>query len=327
MFRRSLLLFLIGTGMGLPWIVQDWLSAPSSAESPEVSGSWSERVREIVRGSSHKEKSPPSANRSESAERDPYPLAAKTRRLVEGFFGGAESRGIAGVGAPPAAEAHSTPQSRALVEEAAARLAPGLRKHGLSLGDPTVLRLFKEENELEIWMKPSHEPLFTLFKVQRLAVSAGRPGPKLREGDGQAPEGFYELRAGSLRPETRHHLGLDLGFPNGLDQSRGRGGSEMMIHGGSEAAGGFGLAPGAMEEVYALVDAALRKGERCVPVHLFPFRLTDQRMDEVVEERSRWTEEWVNLKEGYDFFENVRMPPAIQTETGRYAFRIAGIEN
>ena len=64
-----------------------------------------------------------------------------------------------------------------------------------------------------------------------------------------------------------------------------------------------------------------------MPVHLFPFRLTDRRMDEVVEGRSRWTEEWVNLKEGYDFFENVRLAPAVAAGSGRYAFRIAGVEN
>jgi murein L,D-transpeptidase YafK len=149
----------------------------------------------------------------------------------------------------------------------------------------------------------------------------------LREGDGQAPEGFYEIRAGGLRPETRHHLGLDLGYPNRLDQSLGRGGSDIMIHGGEGSAGGFGLSSAVMDEVYALIDAALREGESSVPVHLFPFRLTDRRMDEVVEGRSRWTDEWVNLKEGYDFFENVRLPPAIGTERGRYDFRIAGIEN
>jgi murein L,D-transpeptidase YafK len=100
-----------------------------------------------------------------------------------------------------------------------------------------------------------------------------------------------------------------------------------MIHGGEGSAGGFGLSSAVMDEVYALIDAALREGESSVPVHLFPFRLTDRRMDEVVEGRSRWTDEWVNLKEGYDFFENVRLPPAIGTERGRYDFRIAGIEN
>lgn len=314
-------------GMGLPWFVQDWFSPPSGA-APVAARSWIERVRDALPASPEREAPMPAAGGGESAERGPDPLAVKTRRLLEGFFGGAGSRDFAGGGGFRSGNGPaSTPRSRALVEEAVARLAPDLETLGLAAGNPVVLRLFKEENELEIWMKPSHDPLFTLFKVQRLAVSAGRPGPKLREGDGQAPEGFYEIRTGSLRPETRHHLGLDLGYPNAFDQALGRGGSEIMIHGGEAAAGGFGLASGAMDEVYALVDAALRGGEASVPVHLFPFRLTDQRMDEVVEGRSRWTEEWANLKEGYDFFENVRLAPAVAAASGRYAFRIAGVEN
>jgi murein L,D-transpeptidase YafK len=326
MFRRCVFLLLIGMGMGLPWFVQDWLA--NSDRDPAAARSWFEQVRDGI-GVPAGSGAPVSlAGTVETAERDPYPLASKTRRIVGGFFGGTGTGLTRGVGGLlPSTEPSSTPRSRALVDAAVARLAPELGKLGLAAGDPVVLRLFKEENELEIWMKPSHEPLFTLFKVHRLSISAGRPGPKLREGDGQAPEGFYEIRAGGLRPETRHHLGLDLGYPNRLDQSLGRGGSDIMIHGGEGSAGGFGLAPAVMDEVYALIDAALREGEPSVPVHLFPFRLTDRRMDEVVEGRSRWTEEWVNLKEGYDFFETVRLAPAIGTERGRYDFRIAGIEN
>jgi len=330
MLRRSLLLLLTGMGMGLPWFVQDWYSPPSGAApaGARSSRSWIERVRDALPALPGKEAPAPSGGAGNSAERGPDPLAVKTRRLLEGFFGGAGSGDFSGDGGFRSGNGlASTPRSRALAEEAVARLAPDLKTLGLAAGDAVVLRLFKEESELEIWMKPSHEPLFTLFKVQRLSIAAGRPGPKLREGDGQAPEGFYEIRAGSLRPETRHHLGLDLGYPNAFDQALGRGGSEILIHGGGAAAGGFGLASGAMEEVYALVDAALRGGEASVPVHLFPFRLTDRRMDEVVEGRSRWTEEWANLKEGYDFFENVRLPPAVAAGSGRYAFRIAGIEN
>ncbi len=326
MFRRCLLLLLIGMGMGLPWFVQDWLA--TSDQAPGAVRSWFGQCRDWMGVPGGASEPAPLDGLGETAERDPYPLASKTRRLVEGFFGGTGSVVPGGGGGfLSSAEPSSTPRSRALVDAALARMTRDLGALGLAAGDPVVLRLFKEENELEIWMKPSQEPLFTLFKVHRFSVSAGRAGPKLREGDGQAPEGFYEIRAAGLRPETRHHLGLDLGYPNRLDQSLGRGGSDIMIHGGEGSAGGFGLAPAVMDEVYALIDAALHEGEPSVPVHLFPFRLTDRRMDEVVEGRSRWTEEWVNLKEGYDFFENVRLPPAIATERGRYDFRIAGIEN
>lgn len=318
--RRSLSLFLVGIGIGSPWLVRDWLAARSDASRPpSLWSEWSGRIQERWRNSDESvaEETVP-LETEETAERQPYPLASQTRRIVEGFFGG----GGTPSGPRPSAGPPSTPRSRAIVEAALARMEPELGKQGLSGGDPVVLRLFKEEGELEVWMKPSSDPHYTLFKVHRIASSAGRPGPKLREGDGQAPEGFYEVSAEGLRPGTRHYLGLDFGYPNSLDRHLGRTGGEMMIHAGSTAAGAYALSPEGMEEVYALADAALRSGTGTVGVHLFPFRLTDKRMDQVVEERSRWSEEWVNLKEGYDFFENVRQPPVLGIEAGRYVFRM-----
>jgi murein L,D-transpeptidase YafK len=301
--RRILFLFLVGIGVGSPWLVRDWLE---------------------VRSGERRSRTASREARVATADREFPAFAQRTRRLFEGLFVGDSSGAGLGSLLSGRDEPAATPRSMAIVEEATARLAPSLAAAGLRAGDPVVLRLFKEERELEIWMKPAQESLYVLFKIHRLSAVAGGPGPKLREGDGQAPEGFYAVSRRGLRPETRHHLGLDFGFPNDLDQAKGRGGSEVWIHGGgSAAAGGYALAPAAMDEVYALVDAALRKGTASVPTHLFPFRLTDRRMDEVVKERSRWTDHWVQLKEGFDFFDNVRLPPAIDLAEGRPRFEIA----
>lgn len=319
--RRSLSLFFVGIGLGSPWLVRDWMAARSDApRPPSLWSDWSGRIQERFRRPDDDLSGEEEV--TETAERQPYPLASQTRRIVEGFFGATGTP----PGERPGSGPPSTPRSRAIVEAAASRLEPELGKLGLKCGDPVVLRLFKEEGELEVWMKPSSAPHYTLFKVHRVAASAGRPGPKLREGDGQAPEGFYGVSAEGLRPGTRHYLGLDFGYPNSLDRQLGRTGGEMMIHAGSTAAGAYSLSPEGMEEVYALADAALRAGAGTVGVHLFPFRLTDKRMDQVVEERSRWADEWINLKEGYDFFENVRLPPVLGIEAGRYAFHMEGSE-
>lgn len=321
-FRRSLFLFLVGIGIGSPWLVRDWMASRTDApRSPSLWSEWSGRLQERFRSSAAGQpgEEASAAESEEAAERHPYPLASQTRRIVEGFFGGG---GGAPPGPRPEAGPSSTPRTRAIVEATAVRLEPELSKQGLKCGDPVVLRLFKEEQELEVWMKPASEPLYLLFKVHRIAASAGRPGPKLREGDGQAPEGFYEVTAGQLRPHTKHHLGLDLGYPNARDRQLGRSGEGMMIHAGDSAAGAYALSPEGMEEIYTLADAALRAGHRKVPVHIFPFRLTDKRMDQVVEGQGRWMEEWIQLKEGYDFFENVRRPPVLGCEGGHYVFQL-----
>lgn len=341
-FRRSLSLFLIGIGIGSPWLVRDWLASRSHAKgagTAEVAEpSWTERLREKF-GRFESEDESPEAKLSETeaepdpapavAEREAYPLASTTKRIMEGFLGG---RGGLDSGSlkdwfPSGSEPPATDRSRAIVEASLAHLAPELAPLGLKPGDPVFLRAFKEESELEIWMKPAEDPHYVLFKVHRLAASAGQVGPKLREGDGQAPEGFYSARATSLRPETRHYLGIDLGYPNEYDRALGRNGSDLLIHAGDGAGGAYALSPEAMNEVYALADAAFRGGQQEVAIHLFPFRLTDARMDKVWARPARWTDEWVNLKEGYDFFENVRQPPLVGVEGEDYAFRIAPGEN
>jgi hypothetical protein len=321
-FRRYLSLFLIGIGIGAPWLVRDWLDGK---RSPEVAAGWMDwlgaKSREL------RPARPAKADETESREDqgDPYPLAKQTRRLVGSFFG--DGTKSVGVGWPGRADAVETPRSKALCAAAEERLGPELRRGGFSCGDAMVLRAFKEEAELEVWLKPRNEPLYALFKIYRIPVTAGRPGPKLREGDGQAPEGFYSVTAAALRPETRHHLGIDLGFPNEFDRYHGRSGSELLLHGGTSAAGSYALAPEAVEEVYALAKAAFDSGHEELPIHLFPFRLSDKRMDRVVAERSRWSEEWIGLKEGFDFFENVKLPPLVEVRNGAYDFHLAGAEN
>jgi hypothetical protein len=62
-------------------------------------------------------------------------------------------------------------------------------------------------------------------------------------------------------------------------------------------------------------------GEQIVPVHIYPFRMTDAHMAERSE--SPWKAYWTNLKEGYDLFERSKRPPIISVCGGRYIFREA----
>jgi murein L,D-transpeptidase YafK len=343
-FRRSLSLFLIGIGIGSPWLVRDWLTARShergSNPAEVAEPTWTERLREKFRrfepageeGDASLVESVPEPEPepvSTVAHREAYPLASTTKRIMEGFLGGRDGLESGGLKEwfPSATELPATERSRAIVEASLAHLTAELAPMGLKPGDPVFFRAFKEESEFEIWMKPGQDPHYVLFKVHRLAASAGQAGPKLREGDGQAPEGFYSATASSMRPETRHYLGIDLGYPNDYDREKGRTGSDLLIHAGGGAGGAYALSPETMSEVYALADAAFRGGQREVAIHLFPFRLTDARMDKVWAKPSRWTDEWMNLKEGYDFFENVRLPPRVEVEEERYGFRIASGEN
>jgi len=61
--------------------------------------------------------------------------------------------------------------------------------------------------------------------------SYGSLCPKMRQGDGQAPEGFYYVTPNRLNPVSNFHLSFNLGYPNSYDRSYNRTGSALMVHG------------------------------------------------------------------------------------------------
>lgn len=240
--------------------------------------------------------------------------------MIQGFLPGGS--GSASGSESRSAELSTNPRAEAAGERTAGKTGKELAKLGLATGDPVFVRIFKEEEELELWMQGEGNDHFTLYKVYPIRHWSGKLGPKRRDGDGQGPEGFYYVPPSQLRPETRHRLGMDLGYPNEYDRYHGRTGGGLMIHGGARSAGSYALSPDDIDEVYTLAMAALASGQPFFRVNAFPFRMTDERMDREWERQSEWIEFWTNLKEGYDFFENVNRPPAVGVEAGKYAFRI-----
>lgn len=198
--------------------------------------------------------------------------------------------------------------------EAGRCLVPALRERGLQIGDPVYLRIFKQESLLEVWMARGAE--YVLFKRYPICRWSGDLGPKQREGDGQAPEGIYALRAASLNPHSAYHLAMNLGYPNALDRALGRTGSYLMIHGRCVSIGCYAMGDEAIEEIYTLVAHALAGGVREVPVHAFPFVPNAEAMTRHA--RSEWIEGWRDLAAIYADFEQRRRVPAVQIEHQRY---------
>jgi murein L,D-transpeptidase YafK len=205
---------------------------------------------------------------------------------------------------------------------AAARVRPALERDltaaGLKFGDPVFLRAFKEELVLELFIHNPTTATFKLFRTYPIAASSGTLGPKLVEGDGQVPEGFYRVPPAAMKPDSRYHLAFNLGYPNALDRSLGRTGGLIMIHGNRVSIGCLAMTDGKIEEIYTLCAAAQGRGQGAFPVHVFPFRMTVERMGKAV--GSPWEGFWKNLKEGYDWFEKTRRPPAVSARNGCYVF-------
>ncbi|MCR9145138.1 MAG: murein L,D-transpeptidase [bacterium] len=224
---------------------------------------------------------------------------------------------------PSACSARADDSDRAQL--AAERVLPGLRvdlaERGLAVGDEIFIRIFKEERVLELWMRAADAPGFRLFREYPVVAMSGELGPKLREGDRQAPEGFYFVPPSQMNPRSRFHLSFNLGFPNVYDRAHERTGSFLMVHGSNVSIGCFAMTDEKIEEIYTLADAALSGGQKFFRVHIFPFRMTAERTRKA--RGHKWYDFWRELQPGYDAFEADRVPPDIVVRDKRYAVRIA----
>jgi murein L,D-transpeptidase YafK len=198
-----------------------------------------------------------------------------------------------------------------------AELERGFAAIGARVGDAIYLRLFKHERELELWVRRGER--YVLFRTYPICRFSGELGPKLRQGDGQAPEGFYSVGAGQLNPYSQFHLSFDLGYPNAYDRAHGRTGSLLMVHGSCVSIGCYAMGDAQIEQIYTLVAAALHGGQRRVPVHVFPFRFRQPPLPDW--RRRRWGEFWTDLQRGYEAFERTRVPPSVRVHNKRYVLQ------
>ncbi len=208
---------------------------------------------------------------------------------------------------------------------AALRVIPDLKreltaKH-LVIGDPVFLRAFKMERQLELFIRSRETGKFDLFRTYPIVSTSGVLGPKLAEGDGQVPEGFYFVPPSAMNPASQYHLSFNIGYPNLYDSAHGRTGSAIMIHGNRISIGCLAMTDEKIEEIYTLCAAAHRGGQPFFRVHLFPFRMTQGLIDAHAAFNTK--DFWSNLKEGYDHFETRQIPPEVSVVKGRYAFREA----
>ena len=159
---------------------------------------------------------------------------------------------------------------------------------------------------------------FERFRTYPICAWSGELGPKLAEGDNQAPEGFYYVNARRLNPMSTFHLSFNLGFPNQYDRLRGRTGSYLMVHGNCVSIGCYAMTDPAIEEIWTLIDAAMNGGQNYFRVHAFPFRMTEEKLN--AQKESQWYSFWSNLKQGYDLFETTGWPPNTTVHNRNYVF-------
>ena len=194
-----------------------------------------------------------------------------------------------------------------------------LQKKGMQVGSPVFVRIFKEESELEIW-KARDDGRFYHFKTYPICNWSGELGPKLTQGDKQAPEGFYTINSYLMNPNSKYYLSFNLGYPNAYDKAWGRTGDSVMVHGKCRSAGCYAMTDAMMEEIYGVTREAMKAGQETFQVQALPFRMTDAKMAEM--KKHKWYSFWKTLKEGYDHFEKYRLPPKVAMCERRYVVNV-----
>jgi murein L,D-transpeptidase YafK len=183
-----------------------------------------------------------------------------------------------------------------------------LADKGMSEQSPILIRIFKAESELEIW-KQKDDGRYYHFKTYPICSYSGGLGPKISQGDRQAPEGFYLVSLDQMNPRSKYHLSFNVGFPNAYDRAYGRTGADIMVHGDCTSAGCYAMTDAVVEEIFILAREALQAGQPAFQIQAFPFRMTAANM--TAHKDDKWYDFWKNLKEGYDYFEISRLPPKI----------------
>jgi murein L,D-transpeptidase YafK len=193
-----------------------------------------------------------------------------------------------------------------------------LEKKGMDEKSPILVRIFKQESELEVWKKVKQTGKFALFNTYDICKWSGDVGPKFREGDRQAPEGFYTIAPAQMNPNSSYHLAFNLGYPNNYDRAHGRTGSHLMVHGACSSRGCYSMDDEQIQEIYTLARLAFQGGQRSFQVQAFPFRMTPANLAE--NRKSPHYEFWRMLKEGHDHFEVTGLPPKVDVCSKRYVF-------
>src|SRR5262249_38904199 len=219
-------------------------------------------------------------------------------------------------GVRPAAEnRHMQPLSEQMLAELAAK---EMKKES-----PILVRIFKEESELEIWKKDA-SGRFALLRTYPICRWSGELGPKIKTGDRQAPEGFYTITPGLMNPNSSQYLAINTGFPNAYDRVNGRTGAFLMIHGGCSSSGCYAMTDEQIAEIYALARESFSGGQASFQLQAYPFRMTPVNMAR--HRNSPHMAFWQMIKQGYDHFEVTNLEPQVDVCEKRYVFDAASMD-
>ena len=197
------------------------------------------------------------------------------------------------------------------------KLIQAMVEKDMDLNSPILVRLFKQEAELEIW-KQDRTGRFALLKTYPICRWSGDLGPKIKEGDRQAPEGFYAISPAQMNPQSAYYLSFNTGYPNAFDKALGRTGSQLMVHGDCSSRGCYAMTDEQIAEIYSLGRESFFGGQKSFQLQAYPFKMTPVNMAK--HRNNPHMPFWKMIKEGYDHFEVTKQEPKVDFCEKKYVF-------
>lgn len=198
------------------------------------------------------------------------------------------------------------------------RVLPDMEKRlneaGIAVGAPVYLRVFTADQKLQVWLRG--DTRYSEIQDAGFCSDQDAGNTALRT----PPPGVYRIRRDDLSPNSPSHVELNLtplpddDAPTTSDVA---GAISYSLHGNCSDLAGISLNNDDIEQIYLLVDAALRAGQQSVPVHIFE---KPRDMDDSL----ALTEDATNngpapgLYDVYAAFERSRIPPDVSKSDGRY---------
>ncbi len=203
------------------------------------------------------------------------------------------------------------------MKELSPQMVAMLEQKNMPKDSPILVRIFKEESELEVW-KQDNTGHFQILKVYPICRWSGDLGPKVHEGDRQAPEGFYTITPALMQPNSNYYLAINTGFPNAFDRANDRHGAFLMIHGDCSSRGCYAMTDEQIGEIYSLARESFLGGQQSFQIQAYPFRMTPANLA-----RHRNNPNiafWKTIKEGNDHFEVSHLEPKVDVCNKHYVF-------
>lgn len=202
-------------------------------------------------------------------------------------------------------------------------LSKSVRAGGFRDNFSMLINAYKTEGKLEIWLKNKEDKTYKLFRTYDFCALSGTIGPKITEGDGQTPEGFYYINV--FNPMSNFHLSLGVNYPNSVDYIRTgknrKTGGDIYIHGNCVTVGCIPLTDEKIKEVYILGVEARNSGQEQIPVNIFPFKMTEGNMKKYIAQFPEQASFWKTLQPGYLAFEKNKNLADIREVKGKYLVR------